>query len=128
VHFVGLFFSSIMKMHGPKNKISLYEVHLKHVSVVVTYLMWIRIELNSVCSSTGSACRINKHHCQRSMQNAKCRMWKNVNSLWKSKWNVWHFPPHTVYTDESPTVATLYLAVYELYFDIAFFFLNMNNT
>jgi hypothetical protein len=28
---------------------------------------------------------------------------------------------HTVYTDESPTAATLYLAVYEQYFDIAFF-------
>jgi len=24
MHFVGLFFSSIMKMHGPKNKIKLY--------------------------------------------------------------------------------------------------------
>jgi hypothetical protein len=72
------------------------------------------------CNSTRSVCRINKHYCQRSMQNGNSTMWKNVKSLWKSKWNVWHFPPHTVYAVESPTTATLYLAVHEQYFDTAF--------
>jgi hypothetical protein len=116
-----------IQLHSCQNLKNLYEVHLKYVSVVVTYLMWIRIELNCVCNSTSSVCGINKHHCQRSMQNGNSRMWKNVKSLWKSKWNVWHFPPHTVYTVESPTAATLYLAVHEQYFNIAFF-LNMNGT
>ena len=110
-----------------KPKKSLNEVRLKHISVVVTYLMWIRIVLNSVCNSTSSVCGINKHHCQRSRQNGKCRMWKNVKSLWKSKWNVWHFPPHTVYTHESPTAVTLYFEVCEQYLDTTFF-LNMNGT
>jgi hypothetical protein len=102
---------------------------LKYVPIVVTYLIRIRIELNGVCViPLAYVSGINKHHCQRSMQNANNGMWKNVKSLWKSKWNVWHFPPHAVYAVESPTIATLYDAVHEQYILTSFFFSDMNST
>ena len=93
VSYARIMDTQLYRCQNPK---SLYEVHLEHVSVVVTYLMRTRVELNGVCNSTGSVCGIHKHHCQRNMQNGKCRMWKNVKSLWKSKWNVWYF--HTTHS------------------------------